>query len=117
MTATIDRVPTDDVRVTDPLTTGDVNAALSRLSVLRLPKIADWIQRHPDVCEWAEVDAMIRDVLDLTPWQMGYGEPDKPRTTAATRDATRTALLIRWATDPWYADTAPPDHDDDRTDE
>lgn len=85
-----------------PLTTGWVNAALSRLSALGLPKIADWIQADLEALERPAVEEMVRDVLDVTADELGYGLPAAECRRA--RDRVRFELLALWATEPRYAD-------------
>lgn len=102
-----------------PLTTGDLATVVSRLTVLGMPRLADWLHADPEQAETPQGESVCRDVLGLTPGHLGYGHPPGTRTAAAiarVRRATRTALLITWATDPWYADTDD-QPDDDRNDE
>lgn len=114
MTATVD-APAEP---SCGLTTGDVNTALGRLCSLGITKVCDWIMQpgRGDRCERPAVEALIRDVCALSPWQMGYDVPPGERGPAALarqRLATRTMLLLRWNTDPVYAesddDDAPPE--------
>lgn len=88
----------------------DVNGALSRLCSLRLTKMCDWLMEpgRGDRLDLPEVQAMLRDVLELSSWRMGHDVPQGERSPAALNrqsDATRTMLLLRWATDPAYADS------------
>lgn len=91
--------------------TGGVNTALSRLDTLGMPKLADWLMEpgRGDRLDRPAVQAMIRDVVALTADDLGYrvdpDGPDPDRAGMHVRRATRTRLLIRWATDPAYADT------------
>lgn len=106
LAADVPRTLADD----QPLTTGWVNAALSKLCSLGLPKIADWIMADPEVCERPAVEEMIRDVLDCTGEDLGYRHTDGetlPR-DVTRRDRTRFELLALWANDPRYDDPDPP---------
>jgi hypothetical protein len=89
------------------VTTGDANTALSRLSTLGLPKLADWLMEpgRGDRLDRPAVQAMIRDVVALTADELGYrAVPGHPDAGQVRRLGTRTRLLIRWATDPTYRD-------------
>ncbi|HEX5813343.1 MAG TPA: hypothetical protein VFY38_14645 [Pseudonocardia sp.] len=79
-----------------PLTTGWVNVALNRLCSLGLPRLSDWIVADPGVLERPPVEEMIRDVLDVEHAEI-----------VADQAGIRLDLLMRWATDPRYADPDP----------
>jgi len=91
----------------DPLTVSWANAALGRLYSLGLTKLCDWLMEPGcgERLEDAGVEAILREVLALTPFQLGYDVPRGERGPAARyrqRQATRAWLLLRWCTDPMY---------------
>jgi hypothetical protein len=92
---------------TDPaaLTTGQLATAVSRLGVLGMPALADWIHADGERAERPEVEAVVRDVLALTASDLGYhAVPGHPDAGEVRRRGTRTRLLLRWADDPRYDD-------------